>query len=322
MIKIGIIGSSGYATGELCRLLFNHPEAELIFVHSKSYNGLPLTDIYEGLFGETDLCFTDELPFEEVDVVFFCLPQGQSSKFLEENYIPADVHIIDLAPDFRQTDEDNDYVYGLPELNGPQIVNALHVANPGDFATCIQLGLLPLAESGLLKGDMMINAVIGSTIDDSMPAERYNYSYRNGNFSVLTTFNEEQIDETLYNLQFLQPDYNGEMNFIPYRGGFTRGLFATVSLKCDAPIEEIESSYEDFYSEAPFTHYIAQPLDMKQAVNTNKCLIHADKQGERLLITVCMDNLLKGSAGQAIQNMNLMFGLEETTGLRLKASAY
>lgn len=322
MIRIGIIGGAGYTAGELCRLLLNHPEAEIVFVNSESNAGNLLANVHEGLYGETDLRFTSQLPFEDVDVVFFCFGHGKSTKFLSEHYIPADVRIIDLAQDFRLKADDNDYVYGLPEINRTQISNALHVANPGCFATCLQLGLLPLAEAGLLSGDVTINAVTGSTGAGVKPSPTTHFSWRSGNVSVYKAFVHQHVPEIMQSLHQLQPDFAGKIDFVPWRGDFPRGIFATEVLRCDAPMEEIESYYHDFYSEAPFTYYVQQPIDLKQVINTNKCLIHVEQHDDKILVTACIDNLLKGASGQAVQNMNLMFGLEETTGLRLKPVAF
>ena len=322
MIRIGIIGGAGYTAGELCRLLLNHPEAEIVFVNSESNAGNLLTDVHEGLYGETDLRFTDQLPFDDVDLVFFCFGHGKSTQFLSQHYIPADVRIIDLAQDFRLAAEDNDYVYGLPELNRSQLCGALHVANPGCFATCIQLGLLPLAEAGLLKGDIAVNAITGSTGAGVKPGATTHFSWRSGNMSIYKAFEHQHVPEIKQSLRQLQPGFAGEIDFIPYRGDFPRGIFATEVIACDAPLEEIEGYYRDFYSEAAFTHYVDRPLDMKQVINTNKCLLHADRHRDKLLVTACIDNLLKGASGQAVQNMNLMFGLDERAGLRLKPSAF
>lgn len=321
-MRIGIIGGAGYTAGELCRILLNHPEAEIVFVNSESNAGNLLTDVHEGLYGETDLRFTDQLPFDQVDVVFFCFGHGKSTQFLKEHYIPADVRIIDLAQDFRLAAEDNDYVYGLPELNHAHIANTLHVANPGCFATCIQLGLLPLAEAGLLTGDVTVNAITGSTGAGVKPGATTHFSWRSGNMSIYKAFEHQHVPEIKQSLRQLQPTFEGAIDFIPYRGDFPRGIFATEVIKCEASIEEIEGYYRDFYSEAPFTHYVGKPIDMKQVVNTNKCLIHAERHGDKLLVTSCIDNLLKGASGQAVQNMNIMFGLEETTGLLLKSVAF
>ena len=313
MIRIGIIGGAGYTAGELCRLLLNHPEAEIVFINSESNAGNLITDVHEGLYGETDMRFTDELPFEDVDVVYFCFGHGKSTQFLTDHYIPADVRIIDLAQDFRLAAEGNDYVYGLPELNRTAILGAQHVANPGCFATCIQLGLLPLADAGLLQGDVSVNAITGSTGAGVKPSSTTHFSWRSGNMSIYKAFQHQHVPEIVQSLQQLQPSFEGAIDFIPYRGDFPRGIFATEVITCDVPEEEIADLYRDFYSDAPFTHYVDRAVDLKQVVNTNKCLIHAERH---------IDNLVKGAAGQAVQNMNLMFELEEDAGLRLKPLAF
>lgn len=322
MIRIGIIGGAGYTAGELCRLLLNHPEAEIVFINSESNAGNLITDVHEGLYGETDMRFTDELPFEDVDVVYFCFGHGKSTQFLTDHYIPADVRIIDLAQDFRLAAEGNDYVYGLPELNRTAILGAQHVANPGCFATCIQLGLLPLADAGLLQGDVSVNAITGSTGAGVKPSSTTHFSWRSGNMSIYKAFQHQHVSEIVQSLQQLQPSFEGAIDFIPYRGDFPRGIFATEVITCDAPEEEIADLYRDFYSDAPFTHYVDRAVDLKQVVNTNKCLIHAERHGNKLLVTSVIDNLLKGASGQAVQNMNLMFELEEDAGLRLKPLAF
>ncbi len=322
MIRIGIIGGAGYTAGELCRLLLNHPEAEIVFINSESNAGNLITDVHEGLYGETDMRFTDELPFEDVDVVYFCFGHGKSTQFLGDHYIPADVRIIDLAQDFRLAAEGNDYVYGLPELNRTAILGAQHVANPGCFATCIQLGLLPLADAGLLQGDVSVNAITGSTGAGVKPSSTTHFSWRSGNMSIYKAFQHQHVPEIVQSLQQLQPSFEGAIDFIPYRGDFPRGIFATEVITCDAPEEEIADLYRDFYSDAPFTHYVDRAVDLKQVVNTNKCLIHAERHGNKLLVTSVIDNLLKGASGQAVQNMNLMFELEEDAGLRLKPLAF
>ena len=277
MIRIGIIGGAGYTAGELCRLLLNHPEAEIVFVNSESNAGNLLTDVHEGLYGETDLRFPDKLPFEAVDVVFFCFGHGKSTQFLSEHYIPADIRIIDLAQDFRLAAEDNDYVYGLPELNRNLICGAQHIANPGCFATCIQLGLLPLAEAGLLQGDVSVNAITWRAGAGGKPSATTHFSWRTGNMSIYKPFAHQHVPEIKQSLRQLQPNFTGEIDFIPYRGDFPRGIFATEVLTCDAPIEEIETLFTDFYSEAPFTHYVTRAIDMKQVINTNKCLRQAEQ---------------------------------------------
>lgn len=322
LIKVGIIGGAGYTAGELLRLLLNHPAVEIVFVNSESNAGNLITDVHAGLWGETDLRFTDQLPFEDVDVVYFCFGHGKSTQFLAEHYIPADVRIIDLAQDFRLAADDNDYVYGLPELNGLQLQGAQHVANPGCFATCIQLGLLPLAANGWLDGDISVNAITGSTGAGVKPSATTHFSWRTGNLSIYKAFRHQHIPEIMQSLHRLQPSFDGAVDFIPYRGDFPRGIFATLVARCDKSEDEIIEAYKNFYAEASFTHYVVRPLDLKQVVNTNKCLVHVEKYGEKVLVTSCIDNLLKGASGQAVQNMNLMFGLEETAGLRLKPVAF
>lgn len=322
MIRVGIIGGAGYTAGELCRILLNHPDAELVFVNSSSNAGNLLTDVHEGLYGETEMRFTDRLPFESVDVVFFCFGHGKSTQFLAEHTVPDHVRIIDMAQDFRLADASHDYIYGLPELNRDAICGARHVANPGCFATCIQLGLLPLAKAGLLVGDVTVNAITGSTGAGVKPGATTHFSWRTGNMSIYKAFSHQHVPEIKQSLRQLQPQFGGEVDFLPYRGDFPRGIFATSLMRTEAPLEVVEQSYRDFYSSAAFTHYVEKDIDMKQVVNTNKCLVHVGKYGDKLLVTSCIDNLLKGASGQAVQNMNLMFGLDEMAGLRLKSLAF
>ena len=322
MIKIGILGGAGYTAGELIRLLLNHPQAEIIFVNSESNAGNLLTDVHEGLYGETEMRFTSEMPFEEVDVVFFCFGHGKSEAFLREHIIPSHVKIIDLAQDFRLAAPGNDYVYGLPEINKESISKAQHVANPGCFATCIQLGLLPAAQMKLITQDVSVNAITGSTGAGQKPGPTTHFSWRNNNLSIYKAFQHQNIPEIRQSLKQIQGSLHASIDFIPYRGDFARGIFATEVVKTDADINTIVAGYKDFYEHAPFTHYVDKPLDLKQVVNTNKALIHCDKIGNKLLITSCIDNLLKGAVGQAVQNMNIMFGIEETAGLKLKSSAF
>ena len=324
MIKVGIIGGAGYTAGELCRILLNHPQAEIAFVNSSSNAGNKITDVHEGLYGETDLVFTDRLPLDEVDVIFFCFGHGKSEEFLKEHAIPAHVKIIDLAQDFRLAAPGNDYVYGLPELNKEAVQSAQHVANPGCFATCIQLGLLPLAANGWLKGDIAVNAITGSTGAGVKPGATTHFSWRNNNMSIYKAFNHQHVPEIRQSLKQLQPDFDGAVDFIPYRGDFARGIFATLVVRMQEGMtaETVVEAYRDYYKDAAFTHYVEKSIDMKQVVNTNKALVHVDCFGDKLLITSTIDNLLKGASGQAVQNMNLMFGLEETAGLKLKPSAF
>ena len=321
-MKIGILGGAGYTAGELIRILLNHPEAEISFINSESNAGNLITDVHEGLYGDTCLRFTSEMPFADVDVVFFCFGHGKSEAFLKEHQIPAGVKIIDLAQDFRLKREGNDYVYGLPEINRAAIAKARHVANPGCFATCIQLGLLPAAKLGLLKEDVSVNAITGSTGAGQKPGATTHFSWRMGNMSIYKPFQHQHVPEICQSLAQVQGGFDAAIDFIPYRGDFARGIFATEVVRTDAPIEEIVAAYREFYSDAPFTHYVDKAIDLKQVVNTNKCLVHCEKFGSKLLVTSCIDNLLKGAVGQAVENMNIMFGIDETSGLRLKPSAF
>ncbi len=333
MIKIGILGAAGYTGGELIRLLINHPETDIVFANSESNAGNLVSDVHEGLAGDCDLQFTSEMPFDQVDVVFFCFGHGKSEAFMQEHEIPDNVKIIDLAQDFRlapqtyahtqhPTSTNHDFVYGLPEINKVRIAQAQHVANPGCFATCIQLGLLPAAALHLLKEDVSVNAITGSTGAGQKPGATTHFSWRNNNMSIYKPFQHQHVPEIKESLKQTQGALDVDIDFIPYRGDFARGIFATEVVKTDMPIEQIIEGYKSFYQDAAFTHYSDKPIDMKQVVNTNKALIHCEKYGNKLLITSTIDNLLKGAVGQAVQNMNIMFGLDETTGLRLKASAF
>lgn len=322
IMKVGILGGAGYTGGELVRILLNHPHAEIAFVNSESNAGNYIADVHEGLYGDTNLKFTDAMPFEEADVVFFCFGHGKSGQFLKEHRMPDGLKIVDLAQDFRLAAEDNDFVYGLPEINSSRIASACHVANPGCFATCIQLALLPAAAMKLVSGDVAVNAITGSTGAGQKPGATTHHSWRDGNMSIYKPFFHRHVPEIRQSLAQVQGTLDAEIDFIPYRGCFPRGIFATAVIKTDAPEDEIISGYKDFYRDAAFTHYADNAIDMKQVVNTNKCLVHCEKHGNKLLVTSCIDNLLKGAVGQAVQNMNLMFGLDETAGLRLKPSAF
>ena len=340
MIKIGILGAAGYTGGELIRLLINHPEAEIVFANSESNAGNKIYDVHEGLLGDTELTFTDEMPFDKVDVVFFCFGHGKSEQFLKEHTIPDHVKIIDLAQDFRLKG-DHDYVYGLPEVNKAQIAKCKHLANPGCFATCIQLGLLPAAKHGLIKNDVSVNAITGSTGAGQKPAATTHFSWRSDNFSVYKLFTHQHLHEICETLNTLRPTNAPEVvdtlnegfniasdkvtiDFIPYRGDFARGIFCTEVITLDkaADADEIVSFYKEFYKDAAFTHYSDKAIDLKQVVNTNKALVHVDVFGRKIVVTSMIDNLLKGAVGQAVQNMNIMFGINERTGLNLKPSAF
>lgn len=320
-MKIGILGAAGYTGGELIRLLLNHPEAEIVFANSESNAGNLVSDVHEGLIGDTDLRFTDQMPFDKVDVVFFCFGHGKSEAFLKEHTIPASVKIIDLAQDFR-IKGDHDYVYGLPEINKQEIVKAQHVANPGCFATAIQVALLPAAKIGLLTEDVAVNAITGSTGAGQKPGATTHFSWRSDNLSVYKAFSHQHIAEIRQSLTQVQGSLNASIDFIPYRGNFARGIFCTAVIKTPAPVEDVIEAYKDFYKDAAFTHYSDKAIDLKQVVNTNKALVHVEKYGSKLLVTSAIDNLLKGAVGQAVQNMNIMFGIDETAGLKLKASAF
>ena len=322
MIKIGILGGAGYTGGELFRLLINHPEAEIVFVNSESNAGNLIAEVHEGLLGETDMRFTSETPFDAVDVLFFCFGNGKSAAFLKEHAIPAHVKIIDLAQDFRLEARENDYVYGLPEINSARIARSVHVANPGCFATCIQLALLPAAKMQLIRSDVAVNAITGSTGAGQSTSATTHFSWRNNNLSIYKPFTHQHVPEIVQSLRQVQGFLEAGIDFIPYRGDFARGIFATSVLHTQADIDTITKGYKEFYKNAAFTHYADRAIDLKQVVNTNKALVHCDKYGDRLLVTSCIDNLLKGAVGQAVQNMNIMFGIDETAGLRLQASAF
>ena len=327
MIKVGILGAAGYTGGELIRLLLNHPEAEIVFANSESNAGNLLSDVHEGLIGETEQHFTAEMPFDDVDVVFFCFGHGKSEQFLKEHTIPANVKIIDLAQDFRVKSEElrvknYDFVYGLPEINKSAIQQAQHVANPGCFATAIQLALLPAAHLNILKEDVSVNAITGSTGAGQKPSSTTHFSWRTGNMSIYKAFTHQHLAEIRQSLAQIQGYLDASIDFIPYRGDFARGIFCTAVIKTKAPAEDIIEAYKEFYKEAAFTHYSEKGIDLKQVVNTNKALVHVDCFDGKILVTSAIDNLLKGAVGQAVQNMNLMFGIDETAGLRLKASAF
>ena len=322
MIRVGIIGGAGYTAGELIRLLIWHPEVEIKFVHSSSNAGNRITDVHAGLLGETDLMFTDEMPFEEIDLLFFCTAHGDTRKFMESHALPDELKVIDLSMDYRIKSNDHDFIYGLPELNRRNTCKSRYVANPGCFATCIELGLLPLAKEHLLKGDISVNAITGSTGAGVKPSSTTHYSWRDNNISIYKPFEHQHVPEIMQSIRQLQPDFDGSIDFIPYRGCFPRGIFATLVVKCDLDIETLYNLYTAYYERDSFTHVVERPIDLKQVVNTNKCLIHLEKHGDKLLITSVIDNLLKGASGTAVHNMNLLFGLAETVGLQLKPSAF
>lgn len=322
MIKAGIIGGAGYTAGELIRILFNHPQVELVFVNSTSNAGNKLYDVHGGLLGETELSFTDQLPYEQINVLFSCSAHGDTRKFMEANNVPADLKIIDLSTDYRHKAIAEGFVYGLPELNKEAITKASRIANPGCFATAIQLALLPLAKASLINSEVHVNAITGSTGAGVKPGATSHFSWRENNISVYKAFGHQHLQEIRESLEGLYPDFDEDINFIPVRGNFTRGIFASVYLEYNGTIEDAEKLYEEFYKDSPFTIVTDKNPDLKQVVNTNRCILHVEKHGNKLLILSCIDNLIKGASGQAVHNMNLIFGLDETVGLKLKASAF
>ncbi|MCE5227255.1 MAG: N-acetyl-gamma-glutamyl-phosphate reductase [Porphyromonadaceae bacterium] len=322
MINVGIIGGAGYTAGELIRLLLIHPDVEISFVNSTSNAGNKITDVHSDLYGETDLVFTDELPFSDIDVLFFCTAHGDSKKFMDSHEVPSSLKIIDLSTDFRLESPEHDFVYGLPELNRRKICAAKHIANPGCFATCIQLGVLPLAKHLMLNSELHVNAITGSTGAGVKPSGTSHFSWRNDNISIYKPFEHQHLAEIKQSLSSLQNSFRSAINFIPVRGNFSRGIFATTYIDCKIDLSEIKRIYEEYYSDHSFTFVIDKNPDLKQVINTNKCLIHLEKHNDKLLIVSMIDNLLKGASGQAVHNMNLIFGLEESVGLHLKPSAF
>ncbi|MCM1521495.1 MAG: N-acetyl-gamma-glutamyl-phosphate reductase [Muribaculaceae bacterium] len=319
MIKAGIIGGAGYTAGELVRLLLNHPEVEIGFVHSTSNAGVPIAQVHEGLIGETEMVFSHDYDLKSVDVVFLCQGHGFSRKFWEENGMPEGLKVIDLAQDFR--DESEGYVYGLPEIKSAEVACADKVANPGCFATAIQLALLPLASKGVLDR-VYITGVTGSTGAGVKPGATTHFSWRNDNLSVYKAFTHQHLAEIGRSLERLQGGKKPDLTFIPLRGDFPRGIFITAVIDTEITADDARELYREFYSDAPFTHVSERPVDLKQAVNTNKCIIGIEGHEGRLLIVSAIDNLLKGASGQAVENMNLMFGFDKRDGLRLKPSAF
>jgi N-acetyl-gamma-glutamyl-phosphate reductase len=324
MIKAGIIGGSGYTGGELIRLLLQHPHASLDFVFSTTRGGQAVSKTHPDLLGITEMAFTDRIN-PETDVVFLCLGHGNSRKFLQEHDFAGKCRIIDLSNDFRLKEDagvgDRRFTYGLPELFRKEIQQAENIANPGCYATAIQLALLPLAAGNKLGSAVHVNAVTGSTGAGTANNDTSHFSWRNNNVSWYKPFTHQHLDEIMQSLHFLQPN-TGHLYFLPNRGNFTRGILATAYTAFDGSREDAEALYRDFYNEAPFTQVSADPLALKQVVNSNQCHIHLHKHEDILLVTSVLDNLLKGASGQAIQNMNLMFGFNETAGLLLKAGVY
>ena len=320
MIKAGIIGGAGYTAGELIRILIHHPEVELDFVYSTSQPGKPVSGIHQDLLGETDLEFSGEIN-KNTDVVFLCLGHGNSVKFLAENQFSANTKIIDLSTDYRM-DGEHEFVYGLPEFNKEKIKKANFIANPGCFATAISLAILPLAKAGLLQNDVHINAVTGATGAGTSLSATTHFTWRDNNFSSYKAFEHQHLNEIGQSLKKLQDNKLPELNFIPNRGNFSRGIHATAYTRFDGSLEEAKAIFTEAYKDSAFTFVVEEALHLKQVVNTNKCLLKLQKFGDKILITSIIDNLLKGASGQAVENMNLMFGFEESLGLKLKATYF
>ena len=325
MLEIGIIGGAGYTAGELIRLLLNHPEANINFVYSTSNAGNKLHKVHKDLIGSTEISFTSQIN-TKVDTLFLCLGHGNSTTFLEKNNFSKNTKIIDLSNDFRLFTDKNfegkDFVYGLPELDKTAIKTAKYIANPGCFATALQLAILPLAAKGLLNNDIHINAVTGATGAGTSLSATTHFTYRDNNYSHYKAFNHQHLGEINQTVNQLQANFNAEINFVPNRGNFSRGIFATTYTKYDGSLDDAIKIYKEYYKNAAFTFVSDEEIHLKQVVNTNKCLIHLAKHGTKLLITSAIDNLLKGASGQAVQNLNLMYDFEETLGLNLKASYF
>ena len=325
MIQVGIIGSGGYVAGELIRCLIHHPQVNIDFIFSNSQADKNVAEVHEDLFAQKKLCFTNKININ-VDVVFLCLGHGNSKKYLDKTSFSNHTKVIDLSNDFRLNDDanfqENQFVYGLVELNKEAIKTAQHIANPGCFATAIQLGLLPLAKAGLLQNDVHINAITGSTGAGQALSATSHFSWRNNNISIYKAFAHQHLGEIGESVVALQNNFTNELNFIPVRGDFTRGIFASMYTKCHLSEAELIDLFQAYYQDEPFTFISDKTVNLKQVVNTNNCLIQVQKIDDKVLITSVIDNLIKGAAGQAIQNMNLMFGIEETTGINFKANYF
>lgn len=317
-MKVGIIGGAGYTAGELIRLLINHPDVNIIFIHSYSNARNKIIDIHTGLVGETDLIFSDSYNLTEIDVLFLCSVHGDSKKFIETHTIHKELKIIDLSMDFRHKETAGEFIYGLPELNREIIRKAQYIANPGCFATAVQLALLPLANNDLLRSEIHINAITGATGAGVKPTANSHFSWRDNNISVYKAFTHQHLKEITESLNY-EPS---KFNFIPVRGNFSRGIFATIYTESNLDIKDATQIYSDYYKDSVFTFISDKNPDLKQVINTNKCILHLEKHGNKLFIISIIDNLLKGASGQAVQNFNLMYGLNEKTGLVLKANAF
>ena len=321
-IKVGIIGAAGYTAGELIRILLNHPDAEIIFAQSTSNARNPVADVHDDLLGDTSLVFAGSVSLEEVDVVFLCQGHGKSKAWMDENLLPPELKVIDLSTDYRIADDHHEFVYGLPELNRETIRKARYIANPGCFATGIQLALLPLAAHNLLASEVHVHAITGSTGAGHKPVATTHFSWRDSNLSAYKIFEHQHQGEILQSLNQLQPDFKSGFNFVPIRGNHTRGIFVSAYTDFEGTLEDARKIYKHYYAGHPFVVVSGVNPSLKQVVNTNKAILYLEKHGNKLVVISCTDNLLKGASGQAIQNMNLMFGFDESTGLRLKANAF
>ena len=318
MINVGIIGGAGYTAGELLRILKNHPKVNIFFIQSSSNAGNPVSDVHIDLLGDTELKFTEKMPLSEVDVIFLCMGHGRSKEFMQTYVLPDKLKIIDLSHDFRLKKDGNSFVYGLPELNRADIIKAERIANPGCFATGIEVAVLPLASNKLLKGNVHVNAITGSTGAGQKPTRTSHFSWREGNVSAYKIFQHQHEAEIIQSLKQLQPEFSDDLNFIPVRGNHTRGIFVTAYTTYTGSIEEATGLYRNFYMEHPFVIISEKNPSLKQVINTNKAILYLEKCRDKLIVISLTDNLIKGASGQAVQNMNLMFGLKETDGLALK----
>ncbi len=321
-IRVGIIGGAGYTAGELLRILLNHSAVDVTYLHSTSNSGKKVTDIHTDLLGDTDLVFSGVYDFSGLDVIFLCMGHGKSVEFMNDNQLPESLKVIDLSTDYRMKRDNNNFVYGLPELNAVEIKSAKYIANPGCFATGIQLALLPLAHAGLLTDEIHVNAITGSTGAGQSPSKTSHFSWRNNNLSVYKVFEHQHLGEINQSLVQLQPSYKPSLNFIPVRGNHTRGIFVTAYTRFTGSVEDAKNLYRVYYQDHPFVHISNENPDLKQVVNTNKCILYFEKHGEYLVVVSLTDNLIKGASGQAVQNMNILFGLDQKTGLYLKPVAF
>ena len=322
MIKAGIIGGAGYTGGEMIRILLKHPQCNIDFVHSRSQAGRYVSELHSDLIGETDLVFTDKLN-NNTDVWFLCMGHNESSEFIIKTDIPKDIKIIDLSQDFRLNDPDGcNFIYGLPEVNREKIESAKYITNPGCFATAIQLALLPLAKQNLLNEEIHVSGITGSTGAGQKPVETTHFSWRSSNISIYKAFRHQHLAEISKTLTNMQIGFEPKIKFLPFRGNFARGILAAVYTKVNLSIEEVKTIYNNYYESHPFVYISDKNIDVKQVVNSNKSILYLEKFEDTLMIVNIIDNLVKGASGQAVQNMNLMFGLEETSGLLLKTVAY